>query len=125
MKNGVKNGKNTQFSSINQPSGTLKSDGWKRKKYAQEFMDKVMVYQDMTIAEFEEIQNETEFNKSKYTVKDLVAIKYVSKCLKGDKFMIDWIDRHVGKAVNEKNDYLYSEPISKVQIEIIDTTEFN
>lgn len=126
MKNGVKNGKNTQFSTENQPSGELKSNGWKRKRYAQEFMDRVMEYHDMTIAEFERIEKEVKdkMSKSKYTIRDLIAVNYVSKSLNKDKFLIDWVDRHVSKANYDKEEEREKEPISKVEIEIFES-EYN
>lgn len=122
MKNGVKNGKNTQFSTENQPSGELKSNGWKRKRYAQEFMDRVMEYHDMTIAEFEKIEKEVKdkISKSKYTIRDLIAVNYVSKSLNKDKFLLDWVDRHVSKAQFNREDENQKEPISKYIIEIVE-----
>ncbi|CAG1021592.1 hypothetical protein DOJK_01098 [Patescibacteria group bacterium] len=120
MKNGVKNGENTQFNSNNQPSGEAKSEGWKRKKSAQAFMDKVMEYQELSLEEFERIEKEAEKSKAKYTIRDVMAIKYVSKGLKSDKFLLDWVDRHVSKAQFNKEDENQKEPISKYIIEIVE-----
>ncbi len=120
MRNGIKNGKNTQFSTDNQPSGEAKSEGWKRKRYAQQFMDKVMEYQELSLEEFERIEKEVERSKAKYTIRDVMAIKYVSKGLKSDKFLLDWVDRHVSKAQFNKEDEKQKEPISKYIVEIVE-----
>lgn len=101
----MKNGKNTQFSSYNQPSGEAKSKGWERRRQAQEFMDKIMSYQKLTIKEFEMLEKVMKKSKEKFTVGELMAFNYASKLLKSDKYLLDWMDRHIGKApINKEED---------------------
>ncbi len=106
MKNGVKNGKSTQFSTTNQPSPSSKAEGWQRKKQSQIFLDKIIEYQELTIDEFEQLKEQMKKNKKKFKVKDLVAFEYVSKSFSSDKFLLDWVDRLVSKAriSNEKDE---------------------
>src|SRR5690606_24404889 len=106
MKNGIKNGKSTQFSTSNQPSPSSKSDGWKRRKQSQIFLDKIIEYQELTLDEFEQLKKQMKKNKEKFKIKDLVAFEYVSKSFSSDKFLLDWVDRLVSKArmSNEKEE---------------------
>lgn len=104
MKNGVRNGKKTRFSRAHQPSGEAKSQGWARRRLAQEFMDKVMEYQDLTIDQFEKLELRMQDHKSEFTIRDLMAFKYVSQSHKTDKFLLDWLDRHVSKAPRVEED---------------------
>lgn len=124
MKNGVKNGKNTQFTSENQPSAKSKSEGWKRRKESQIFMDKILEYQELTVAEFEKIEKKIEKNKNDFTVRDLMALKYVSKSFKTDKFLIDWMDRLISKAQFNKEDEKDEDKINQVFVEIFES-EYN
>lgn len=104
-KNGLKKGNNkTQFTKTNQPSAKAKSEGWHRKRLAKEFMDRIFDMQEMTIAEFEAAEKAMKKNKSEYTMRDLIAKNYIKKLAESEKFMIDWLDRHVGKvrAIEDK-----------------------
>lgn len=97
-KNGLKKGnKKTQFSKTNQPSPKARSLGWERKRLAKEFMDRIFDKQEMTIAEFEAIEKAMKKKKSEYTMRDLMAKNYVKRLMDSDKFILDWLDRHVGK----------------------------
>lgn len=110
-RNGVKNGKATQFSKLYQPSSNSKSEGWERRKQRQEFMDKVIKLQNISVSDFNRLRREINAKDSKYSISDLIAFKYASKVLKSDKFLLDWIERHVGKFPSEK----YIEEVSDLQ----------
>lgn len=81
-----------------QPSREAKSAGWERRRQAQAFMDKVMEYQDMSAEEFEKIAKDMQQDKKGFTVRDLMAFRYASKSFNNDKFLIDWINRHISYA---------------------------
>lgn len=121
----MKNGKSTQFSKSNQPSNKAKSQGWARRRVRNEFMDLTTTYQDMSLLEFERLAKEVYGNKDSYTVKEVMAIKYVEKILSSEKFLIDWVDRHIGKPSSDNmqaEDSKDSE-ITGWTLEIIDRTE--
>lgn len=109
MKNGVKNGENTQFSKSNQPTSVQKRNGWLRRKQAQELMDNVLKYSAMKLSEFNHIKKDCDKNPQNYTVMEAIAIKYTQRTLKSNRFLIHWLDLHISKAPKDKemNDKTY------------------
>lgn len=93
--------KHTQFSKNRQPDSKQLKEGWSRRQNAQKIMDKFLLYSEMDMETFMKKMNDMQKNPGEYTVADFVAVKYVSKTTKQDKFMLDWIDRHVPKAPQE------------------------
>jgi hypothetical protein len=116
MQNGIKNGDQTQFTKNNQPSSEAKSEGWKRRRQRQQFLDTLLRYQDMTIKEFESLQKDFETNKDKYTIANLIAFKYASKLISSDKFLLDWIDRNTPEYDDKKEEEADDK---KYEIEVI------
>jgi hypothetical protein len=112
-----------QFSSDYQPSNEAKSKGWERRRLAREFMDKVFEMQEMTIDDFEKMGKAMNRSKHKFTIRDLMAKNYVSNMIYSDKLMLDWLDRHIGKApqFDTKSEQLEEKKLDKVIIEIINT----
>lgn len=125
MRNGRKNGESTQFSDANQPSSEAKSKGWARRRARNEFMDLTIAYQDMTVSEFEEIVKDMESNGEGYSIKEAMAIKYMDNILHSDKFLLDWVDRHIGKPSTDdmREEKSEEDEITGWTIEIIDKTE--
>lgn len=125
MKNTKNEKKNEgkQFSSDYQPSNEAKSKGWERRRLAREFMDKVFEMQEMTIGDFEKMEKEMVRSKQKFTIRDLMAKNYVSNMINSDKLMLDWLDRHIGKApqFDIKTEQENSNKYDKVIVEIINT----
>lgn len=121
-KNDIKN-EGKQFTSEYQPSGEAKSKGWERRRLAREFMDKVFEMQEMTIGDFEKMEKTMARSKQKFTIRDLMAKNYVSNMIKSDKLMLDWLDRHIGKApqFDTKSEQENSNKYDKVIVEIINT----
>lgn len=122
MENGVKNGKNTQFSSRHQPSPDQKAKGWERRRQRQIFMDRITEYMGMTISEFEEVKEDIKTHKDQFTINDKLAFTYISKMSNSSKLLIDWVDRLVGKPKPENEQDMQITP-DKFILEIIDKTE--
>lgn len=102
MKNGVKNGENTQFSKFNQPSSAQKRQGWLRRKQAQKLMSNILLYSEMKLSDFNHIRKDCKKNPQNYTVIEAIAIQYTQKTLKSNKFLIHWLDLHISKAPKDK-----------------------
>lgn len=106
-----------------QPSPDSKKAGWERRKQGQKFMSKMMEYQDMTLADFEVLLQKINNNKDKYTLGDLIAYKYVTNTLKVDKFLINWLDRVVGKAPKDRTSQEPKEEVRGIIVKIINSRE--
>lgn len=121
-KNGVKNGETTQFSSETQPSNEAKKAGWLRRKQGLAFMDKVAEYLNLSVSDLENIESDIQKNKDKYTVRDMMAINYVFKAMKSDKYLIHFLDLHISKAppANPKDDE-EKKPLTKIILEVVNT----
>ena len=119
--NGVKNGESGQFRSDNQPSSEAKRAGWARRKQAQEFMDTMMFYQNLTVKELYILEKEAKSKKANITIKELIALTYTSKLLTTDKFLLDWLDRHIGRASSNLFDEKDGEEkIDKIIVQIVE-----
>lgn len=77
-----------------QPDPKLKSQGWERRREAQKLMDKLLSLSDMTMEEFQNIQEDVKKNPSKYTVIEVKLAQYLSD----KRNTIDFLDRHISKA---------------------------
>lgn len=86
------------FTPDRQPTSEQKKAGWERRKQAQEMMDKVKEYMSMSQKDFAELLQDIKEHPDKYTVQDVMLYKYATKAFNGEKFMIDWMDRNIGKA---------------------------
>lgn len=86
------------FDVLGQPSPEAKSAGWDRKRRAREIMELSDKYSKMTYEELKRISIDREQNPSQYTVDEVRMIEYMIKSLKKDAMLIDFLDRHIGKA---------------------------
>lgn len=94
---------NTPFTSEYQPSPEKKKEGWDRRKQAQAFMDLVMKYQEMKYEKFIALGDGIETKPANYTMREVLAYRYVAQGKENDRYLIDWLDRHVSKAPQDIN----------------------
>lgn len=104
----------SQFSKDNQPSPELKKAGRERRKEAQRIMDMVMKFGAMTVGQLKALVQK---KWDELTVTEARIVKYVSN----DKYLIDWLDRHVPKAP-QSFDLGWSLAVQSVWFTIIDET---
>jgi len=78
-----------------QPDPKLKREGWDRRRQAQQIMDKMLKYSEMTV---EQLENEIKTKGKKMSVQDYLITKYVTSGTKSEKMLVDWMDRHIAKA---------------------------
>ena len=76
------------------PTSAQKKAGWDRKRQAQQIMDKMLEFKDMTLQEFRAFENDIKANPDKHTVIELKLAQYISE----KKNTIDFLDRHISKA---------------------------
>lgn len=76
------------------PTPAQKKAGWDRKRQAQQIMDKMLEFKDMTLQEFQAFQDDIKANPDKHTVIELKLAQYISE----KKNTIDFLDRHISKA---------------------------
>lgn len=86
-----KSWKAKDFTSTLQPTPEQKKAGWERKREAKKIMDMVMSFWWMTVDELKAIADKKKWS---LTVMEARLMKYVSN----DKYLIDWLDRHISKA---------------------------
>lgn len=85
-----------RLSKDNQPSNEAKKAWRDRKRQAQKIMDEMVLYQDMTEAEFQE------FIKKKDTkLWQVITATYMREIMKDKKIMTHWLDKHVPNAPQE------------------------
>lgn len=122
-KNGVKNGEATQFNSENQPSIAAKKAGWARRKQGLSFMSKVVEYLDMTVLEIETLEKDMAEHKDGYTVRDMMALQYVFKAIKSDKYLLHFLDLHIPKAksIDQREEEKENKgELKKIIVQIVD-----
>lgn len=73
------------------PTPEQKRAGRERRREAQMIMDMVMNYSNMTVWELKAIAQKKGDNM---TIMEARIMKYVSN----DKYLLDWLDRHIPKA---------------------------
>lgn len=86
-----------KFTSERQPSPEAKSKGWERRREAQEIMDMIMRFKNMTWKEIKDLKKDIKINPEGHTVLEVKLARYISS----SKFTIDFLDRHVSKAPAE------------------------
>lgn len=118
MKNGVKNGNLTKFSSTNQPSSKAKKEGWKRRSRIMKVMEQIDNYLEMSYKEFLEV------DESELTVGELVNYRFTESLLNKSSMRKFWIDKNI-----PSNKFNFSEDNLKVRefdgyvVEIINKIE--
>ena len=107
------------FSKDNQPSPEAKSKGWERRREAQKILDDFMRMGDMTFKEIGDLIKDIQRHPEKHTVREAKLARYMTK----EKFMTDWLDRHISKAPQEMNLGVSDESITGIKVEIINGTK--
>lgn len=125
MGNGKKNGfdpsigKDTQFTSKDQPSPEAKKKGWDRRREAQKIMDEIMRLADMPYSDIKELLADIKANPDKHTLREVKLANYLME----KKYTIDYLDRHVSKAPQEVDMTSKGERIEGYVVEVIDKRE--
>lgn len=85
------------FDVSGQPSAESKKAGWARRREGLAFMDKITEYMDFSLYELEELENSMQKNKDNYSVREMLAMNYLFKVMKSDKYLLHFIDLHIPK----------------------------
>lgn len=85
------------FTAENQPSPKAKSEGWERRREAQKILDEFMSMGEMTYKEVKDLLIDIKEHPENHTLREVKIARYLSD----KKYTIDWLDRHIGKAVKE------------------------
>lgn len=88
-----------QFSSDNQPSSKLKSDGWKRKRELKEIANSLITGEGLKAAQLVASKLGVELDEDEFTLEMVIMLKQIEKAaLKGDtKAFVAVMDRLKGK----------------------------
>lgn len=89
-----KTGFNGRFSSTYQPTPEQRKAGAEWRKEKNQLMKKVSKYDSMSLADIQKIQEDMKEHPEKYTLKDVKILKWITS----DKYLLDYMDRRVGKA---------------------------
>lgn len=97
-KNGVKNPKRVlngpKFDKDNQPTPEAKKAGWERRREAQRIMDTMLNIVSMTVEQLKKLQVDVKEHPENHTVQEVMLIKYLGS----EKYIVDYLDRHISKA---------------------------
>jgi DNA-binding transcriptional MerR regulator len=85
------------FDVLGQPSPEAKSKGWERRREARKILDEFMRQTDMTYKEIKELLDDVKAHPENHTLREVKIANY----LMSQKYTIDWLDRHIGKAPQE------------------------
>lgn len=80
-----------------QPSPEAKSAGWQRRREAQKILDDFMRLGDMSAKELYVLVDDIKKHPENHSVREVKIAQYLSK----EKFVVDWLDRHISKAPQE------------------------
>lgn len=81
---------------LKQPTPEQKRAWWVRRKQGQEIMDKLLFMQWMKFYELVEKTQDTHL-----PVGDFILYRYMAKVCVDERFMIDWLNRHIWYAPKE------------------------
>lgn len=85
-------------------------------------MDKVAEYLDMTVSELEKLEKDINKHKSEYTVRDIMALQYVSQTIKSHKYLLHFLDLHVprAKSIDPQEEAKEKSELKKIVLQIVD-----
>jgi len=118
MKNDVKNepvANRKQFTRDYQPTPEAKSKGWERRRIKQEIMDLIARLDTMSMEELDSLRKDIELNPSKHSVREARLVRYMTR----EKFLIDYLDRNVGKAPQDIDITSAGDKIEGIRVEIV------
>ena len=104
-----------KFTKDRQPSPEAKSRGWERRREAQQLLDMIKDMGDMSMKEIQDMLNDVQVHPEKYTLKQVKIAQYLSK----EKFMVDYLDRHIPKAPQNVDVTSGGEKIDRIAVEIV------
>lgn len=110
------------FDVLGQPTPEAKKKGWARRTAAQEFMNLVVEYQDLTLADFDKVVEERR-KAGTFTILHEMVYKYVKGSMSKTTYLFDWLDRHVSKAPQDITLDNKGKPISSVVVKIVKTDD--
>lgn len=122
MKNDVKNepvANRKQFTRDYQPTPEAKSKGWERRRIKQEIMDLIARLDTMSMEELDSLRKDIELNPSKHSVREARLVRYMTR----EKFLIDYLDRNVGRAPQDIDVTTGGEKIDTVVVKFIETKD--
>ena len=93
---------------IKQPTPEQKKAWWERRKQAQIIMDKLLSMESMRLVDIV-----LQMHNKELPIGDLILYRYMGKVVADDKFMIDWLNRHIGYA--KSDDSLYIEKDTSIK----------
>lgn len=108
-------GKRVMFNSEYQPTPEAKSKGWEKRRIKQEIMDLIARLDTMSMEELDILRKDIEANPDKHTVREARLVRYMTR----EKFLIDYLDRNVGKAPQDIDIKSDGEGMNKIIIEHI------
>lgn len=86
---------------------------WDRKKQAQAMMDRMLIYQNMSLEEFTKAVTE---QGDKIKIGELITAKRMKEVLKDKRFLLDWISKHIPQA--QANLSIGNDPVTGIEIKI-------
>lgn len=81
------------FDVLGQPSPELKKAGWERRRIKQEIMDLIARLDLMSLDDLNKLRIDIEKNPDKHSVREARLVRYMTR----EKFLIDYLDRNVGR----------------------------
>lgn len=106
---------NVPFTSDRQPTPEQKKAGWEKKKKKQRIMDQMEKIDTMSMKELDDTIKDIEKNPENYSVEFATLLRY----RRNMKFIVDWLDRSVGKAQQDIDITSEGEKIEGIKVEII------
>ena len=107
------------FDVLGQPSPELKKAGWERRRIKQEIMDLIARLDMMSLDDLNKLRIDIEKNPDKHSVREARLVRYMTR----EKFLIDYLDRNVGKAPQDIDVTTGGEKIDTVVVKFIETKD--
>ena len=76
-------------------------------------MDKMLLYQDMSLEEF---TNAMSVQGEKIKIGELITAKRMKEILKDKRFLLDWVSKHIPQA--QANLSIGNDPVTGIEIKI-------
>lgn len=98
VKKTVRPPKAGRLATESQPSPEAKRAGWEKRKRKLRILDTLTKYMAMSRKEFFELIENIKKSPESYSMGESILAQYVTKANNKDRFVIDWLDRNLGKA---------------------------
>jgi len=107
------------FDVLGQPSPELKKAGWERRRIKQEIMDLIARLDMMSLDDLNKLRIDIEKNPDKHSVREARLVRYMTR----EKFLIDYLDRNVGRPQQDIDVTTGGEKIDTVVVKFIETKD--